>query len=148
MGYTSTAMSAETFVIPESKSLQQEIAVALKRMSPLIVFVSLDNCPFCKIGKENYLRPLVNEQQAHIVQINFRSSSKVINALGDLKTQDQVIRDWGIKVAPTLLFLGKDGIELAPRLAGGTSSDFYGAYLDDRLELAKETIRRDFDLKK
>ena len=57
-------------------------------------------------------------------------------------SQDQLIRAWGVKVAPTVLFLGKDGREVAPRLVGGTTSDFYGAYLDERIRVAQTAIAR------
>jgi thioredoxin-related protein len=129
--------------IPVAKSLQAEILQALKTASPLLVFVSLDNCPFCKIARENYLLPLMNEQSIPIVQVNFRYSASVIDSLGHALTQDQLIRAWGVKVAPTVLFLGKEGKEVAPRLTGGSTSDFYGVYLDERIRIAQTAILND-----
>jgi hypothetical protein len=51
----------------------------------------------------------------------------------------------GIKLAPTLLFLGwvKDSDEfreLAERLVGYGSKDFYSAYLDERIQIAQKLI--------
>lgn len=134
------ALSAPLKAIPTALSLQSEISAALKIASPLLVFVSLDNCPFCKIARENYLLPLMNEQSIPVVQVNFRNSSSVMDARGNVTTQDQLVRAWGIKVAPTVLFLGKDGKEIAPRLTGGSSSDFYGTYLDERLRTAQTAV--------
>ncbi len=136
-------LAAALSEIPAAKSLQNEIAGALKIPSPLLVFISLDNCPFCKIAKNNYLIPLMSEQSVPIVQVNFRYASSVIDWQGKTTTQDQLIRAWGIKVAPTVLFLGKDGKEVAPRLTGGSTSDFYGAYLDERIRIAQTAIARD-----
>jgi hypothetical protein len=45
----------------------------------------------------------------------------------------------GVKIAPTLVFLGPDG-EIAERLVGYGSPDFFSAYLDDRIETARRTI--------
>ena len=126
--------------IPAAKSLKDEITAAINMRSPLVVFVSLDNCPFCKIAKNNYLLPLMNEQAVPMVQVNFRHASPVVDWQGKTMSQDQLIRAWGIKVAPTVLFLGKDGKEVAPRLVGGATSDFYGAYLDERLRVARANI--------
>jgi len=39
-------------------------------------------------------------------------------------------------VAPTLLFIGRDGKEVAERLRGVPLPDFYGAYLQQRVEAA------------
>lgn len=137
------AISATLKDIPEAKSFQAEISVALKTGYPLLVFVSLDNCPFCKIAKTNYLVPLMNEQSVPIVQVNFRHTTPVLDWQGKTWSQDQLIRALAIKVAPTVLFLGKDGREVAPRLIGGSTSDFYGAYLEERIRTAQMTISRD-----
>lgn len=136
------ASSAPLKEIPTARSLQAEISAALKSSSPLLVFVSLDNCPFCKIARENYLLPLMNEQSIPIVQVNFRYHASLVDARGHELTQDQLIRAWGVKVAPTVLFLGKEGREIAPRLTGGSTSDFYGAYLDERIRIAQAAILR------
>jgi thioredoxin-related protein len=133
-------LAAPQSEIPAAKSLLDDIATALKIPSPLVVFVSLDNCPFCKIAKNNYLLPLMNEQAVPMVQVNFRHASPVVDWQGRTMSQDQLIRTWGVKVAPTVLFLGKDGRELAPRLVGGSTSDFYGSYLDERLRVAQANI--------
>jgi len=39
-----------------------------------------------------------------------------------------------------LLFIGRDGVEVAERLQG-YSADFYSAYLAERLALAQKRIR-------
>jgi hypothetical protein len=44
-----------------------------------------------------------------------------------------------VKIAPTLVFLGPDG-EIAERLVGYGSPDFFSAYLDDRIDAAKRAI--------
>lgn len=137
------AKSSALKEIPLAKSLQDEISLALKTASPLLVFVSLDNCPFCKIARENYLLTLIREQSIPVVQVNFRHLTSVIDARGHVLTQDQMIRAWGVKVAPTILFLGKGGKEIAPRLTGGSTSDFYGAYLDERIAIARRGISQD-----
>ena len=126
--------------IPAPKSLYADLASASKLAMPLLVFISLDNCPFCKIARENYLIPLMNEQSIPVVQVNFRHATSLLDAHGNKTTQDQQIRAWGVKVAPTLLFLGKNGQEIAPRLVGGTTSDFYGAYLAERVQTARAAM--------
>lgn len=135
-------LAAPLSEIPAARSLKDEIAAAIKMRSPLIVFVSLDNCPFCKIARNNYLLPLMNEQSISIVQINFRHTSPVVDWQGKTMSQDQLIRAWGIKVAPTVVFLGKDGNEVASRLVGGSTSDFYGSYLEERIRIALIEISR------
>jgi hypothetical protein len=128
-------------VLPESKSLIAEIAQALKTSKPLIVLVSLDNCPFCKISRENYLIPLSREQSLQVVQVNLGHATAIIDSQGNRTTQAALINTWQIKAAPTLLFLGKNGQEIAPRLVGGSTSDFYGAYLQERIDQAIRSLK-------
>lgn len=141
-----TAMAAGR-ELPTSKSLQNDIAAALKTSKPLVVLVSLDNCSFCKIARENYLLPLMREQAIAVVQINLGYSTPIVDALGKHTTQAELIASLQIKAAPTILFLGKNGQELAARLVGGSTSDFYGAYLDERLRIAQAVISHDSGLK-
>jgi thioredoxin-related protein len=135
-----SVMAAER-ELPTSKSLQSEIAAALKTSKPLIVLVSLDNCPFCKIARENYLIPISREQSLQVVQVNMGHTTAIADAMGKRTTQAALISSWQIKAAPTILFLGKDGQEIAPRLVGGSTSDFYGAYLQERIDRAIKTLR-------
>lgn len=127
--------------LPTAASLPDELAQALKKGSPLVVMVSLEGCPFCKVARQNYLAPLREQQGLPVVQVDMRSSRVIRGFNGDTLTQDELIRSWRIKVAPTVLFFGPGGVEIAERLVGGYIPDFYGAYLDDRLRLARAALR-------
>lgn len=104
-----------------------------------MVMVSLDRCPFCKAVRDSHLRPLQAETGQIIVQLDMNSMQTVVDFSGKLMTHDQLIRRWGAKVAPTVLFFGRGGVEVAPRLDGAYLPDFYGAYLEDRLQVARRS---------
>jgi thioredoxin-related protein len=128
--------------LPTTDSLQAELAKATAKKVPLMVMVSLDGCPFCKVARENYLGPLREQQGLLVFQVDMRSKRPIKNFAGLTLTQDELIRSWGVKVAPTVLFFGRGGLEIAERLTGGYIPDFYGAYLDERLQLASAAMRR------
>ena len=134
-----TPSAAVTLPVPAS--LQQELAAALKAGQPLVLMVSLDGCPYCKIARENYLAPLVREQGLRVVQINMQHREALKDLQGRDTTQAQLIADLKVSVAPTLLFYGRGGQEAAPRLEGMGSLDFYGAYLEQRVQAARQTLR-------
>ncbi|MDO8777437.1 MAG: hypothetical protein Q7K57_53715 [Burkholderiaceae bacterium] len=138
--FTGASLAAPA-TLPTAVSLSDELAQALKKGSPLLVMVSLEGCPFCKVARENYLGPLREQQGLSVVQVDMRSSRALRDFKGATLTQDELIRSWRIKVAPTVLFFGLGGVEIAERLVGGYIPDFYGAYLDDRLRLARATLR-------
>lgn len=135
------ASLAAPATLPAAVSLPDELAQALKKGSPLLVMVSLDGCPFCKVARQNYLAPLREQEGVPVVQVDMRSSRTLRNFQGHVITHDELIRSWGIKVAPTVLIFGRGGLEIAERMVGGYIPDFYGAYLDDRLQQARAALR-------
>ena len=125
--------------LPLSTSLKDELARALKARQPLVVMVSLHRCPWCDEVRNNYLAPMHAQEGLPVVQVDMRSTAPSRTPVGAATTHDALVRAWDVKVAPTVLFLGPRGKEVADRLVGG-SPDFYSAYLDRRLALAREAV--------
>lgn len=61
-------------------------------------------------------------------------------AFAESNSPAEVAQVLGIRLAPTVVFLGACG-ELAPRLVGYGSPDFYGAYLDERIETSRTALQ-------
>lgn len=139
---TSRAQSAASQrpALPTPNSLADALAAALRAHQPLVVLISLEGCPFCRIARENYLMPMHRREGLPVVQLDMRSTQAVHDFQQVDTTHDALIRAWGIKVAPTVMFFGTKGQEVAERLKGTYISDFYGAYLDQRLEEARQRI--------
>ena len=112
---------------------------ALQAKQPLVVMVSLHGCPFCKVVRENYLHPL-RASGLQVVQVDMRDPRALTDFDGTLLTQDAWVKKQGIKLAPTVLFYGAQGREVASRLKGAYLPDFYGAYLDEQLMQARKAV--------
>ena len=125
--------------LPLSVSLRDELAVALKARQPLVVMVSLHRCPWCQAVRNNYLAPMHAQEGLPVVQVDMRSAAPSRTPVGAATTHDALVRGWGVKVAPTLLFLGPGGAEVAERLVGG-ATDFYAASLDKRLAQGRQAL--------
>ena len=115
--------------------------MALRQGQPLVVMVSLEGCPFCRIARQSHLAPMQREGQV-IVQVDMRSAQAVRDFDGRMTTHDALVQRWRIPIAPTLLFFGPGGREVAERMEGAYQPDFYGPYLEERLETARAIIRR------
>jgi len=131
---------ARAATLPMPASLPDALAAALKKGNPLVVMVSLVGCPFCVIARDNYLAPMQGQAGLSIVQLDMRNRQPVQDFSGMTQTQDELIRRWGVKVAPTVLFFGRGGVEVAERMVGGYIPDFYGAYLDERVRTARAAV--------
>jgi hypothetical protein len=130
---------AAPVTLPTTGSLRASLAQAMQAKQPLVVMVSLHGCPFCKVVRENYLHPLL-ASGLQVVQVDMRDNRALIDFDGAPLTQDAWVRKQGIKLAPTVLFFGAHGREVATRLKGAYLPDFYGAYLDEQLAVARRMV--------
>ena len=131
---------AAPVVLPSTDSLSASLEDALRLKQPLVVMVSLQGCPFCKVVRENYLNPL-RASGLQVVQIDMRDHRPLTDFTGAMTTHDAWIRQQRIKIAPTVLFFGAQGREVATRLNGAYLPDFYGAYLDEQLGVARKAVQ-------
>ena len=131
-----------TPTLPAPQSLAQSLAAALGTGQALVVMVSLEGCAFCKVVRGNYLVPMRQREGLAVVQIDMRSIAPVQDFQGANTTHDALVRAWGVRLAPTVLFFGAGGVEVAERLRGASIPDYYGAYLDERIRTARAAILR------
>ena len=138
-GGAASSAKASSVTLPATESLAASLDHALRAKQPLVVMVSLHGCAFCKVVRENYLQPL-RASGLHVVQVDMRDHRALVDFDGQSLTQDSWVRKQGIKIAPTVLFFGAQGREVATRLTGAYLPDFYGAYLDEQLMLARRVV--------
>lgn len=138
-GWLPAAWSAHGQRLPLSQSLPQELAAAARDQQPLVVMVSLERCPWCEVVREHYLAPMYEREGLRVVQIDMLGKRTTEGVDGQPISHGALVRQWEVKIAPTLVFLNGEGAEVADRLEGG-GSDFYSAYLDQRLEQARQAM--------
>lgn len=134
-----SARAAEV-MLPSAQDLPAHLQAALQRQEPLVVMVSLQGCPFCKVVRESHLAPMQRERGLPVVQVDMQSRQSVRDFGGASSSHDRLIEAWRVRIAPTVLFFGRNGQEVAKRLVGGYLPDFYGSYLDERLEAARKAL--------
>jgi hypothetical protein len=103
---------------------------------------TLAGCPYCDLVRNNYLLPMQRAGQVQAVQLDIRDRrSNLQDFAGNTTTPAEQISAWKARFAPTVLFLGAQGQELAERLVGVAVPDFYGAYLEARLAEARSKLK-------
>lgn len=134
------ATASRAATLPSSRSLPQELSLSLQRGRPLLVMASLDGCPFCRRVRDEHLAPLLADGGQPVVQVDMAGAAALTGFDGRATTHDQQLRAWKVTVAPTVLFFGRGGREVAERLVGASIPDFYGAYLEQRLQAALKSL--------
>lgn len=130
-------------ILPIPASLKAAAQAARARREPLVVMVTLKGCAFCDVVRGHYLGPMAQRGEVYAVQVNMLDRQSVLQDLqGRSTTPYDQARAWKARIAPTLLFLDSEGREIAERLEGMSSADFYGAYLQQRIDTARSVVRR------
>lgn len=132
---------ASAAALPAPASLRAAAQAAALRGEPLVVMTTLPGCPYCDLVRNHYLLPLRREGRVQAVQLDIRDrNSNLQDFKGQTTTPAAQAHAWKARFAPTVLFLGPEGQELAERLVGVAVPDFYGEYLDARLAEARRKL--------
>jgi hypothetical protein len=128
--------------LPSPASLRGAALAAAARGEPLVVMTTLAGCPYCDLVRNHHLLPMLRQQLVHAIQIDTRDRTSNLQGFDGTSTTpaDQVTM-WKARFAPTVLFFGPRGDELAERLVGVAVADFYGEYLEQRLQHARARLR-------
>jgi hypothetical protein len=129
--------------LPSPASLRGAAIAAAARGEPLVVMTTLPGCPYCDLVRNHYLLPMRRAGLVQAVQLDIRDRSSNLQGFnGENTTPAEQTRLWRARFAPTVLFLGPDGQELAERLEGVAVPDFYGEYLEARLTEARRKLSK------
>ena len=106
-----------------------------------IVLFSQPDCVFCEEVREHYLKPLLAARPRHIAAAEFQLDGSRRIKVWSQGTQGEAefARQQKARFAPTLMFFGPEGEQLAPPIVG-LSRDFFGAYLDQRIQAASKAL--------
>ncbi len=127
--------------LPIPNSLPAVATVAARQGNPLILLISLSGCPYCELLRRNYLLS-ARTNGLPVWQINMHDKQRPLVAFdGSTSHAAEQIARWKVRLAPTVLFLNAQGQEVAERLVGIASVDFYGAYLDERIAMGRQAIK-------
>jgi len=131
---------ATSVVIPEITDLRKEAALARDKRLPILVMFSSDYCPYCKVMKSDFLKPMMfsgdYEQKILFRVLELRAGADVIDFDGKKVNAWEFAGRYKVQVTPTLVFLDFQGKQMAPKMVGLTTPDFFGGYLDDAITTA------------
>lgn len=128
--------------LPTPASLRGAAQAAAARGQPLVVMITLAGCPYCEIVRKHYLLPMRREGLVHAVQLDVLDRTANLQGFdGQMSTPAALASSWKARFTPTVLFFGPDGRELAERLVGVAVPDFYGEYLEARLNEARTRLK-------
>jgi thioredoxin-related protein len=138
------AWSGDSTGMLQVQDLRREAAVARAGRLVLVLEFASDSCAYCRKLESLFLLPM-QRNAAYDDKILLRSISlsdfeTLIDFDGQRLTTNQLAARYGVSVTPTLLFLNAEGTEMSDRLVGIWSEDFYGAFIDNRIDEASSRL--------
>lgn len=134
----------ETEILQEANDLQKISVEMRDKNLPLLLAFRADYCGYCRQLEDEYLIPMAkSDQYAKRILIRIFSVDKtgtVTDFNGSQIDVDIFTQKYQGSTTPTLVFLDADGKEVAERLLGYNSPDFYGAYLETAIETANKAV--------
>ena len=128
--------------LPTPASLRGAAQAAAARGEPLVVMTTLVGCPYCDLVRNHHLLPMRRDGLVHAVEIDIRDRRSTLQDFdGNTTTPAAQAAAWKARFAPTVMFFGPQGQELAERLVGMAVPDFYGEYLDARLAQSRSRLK-------
>lgn len=138
----STEIGPKPSTLPLPSSLKVAASRAVSKGQPLVVMTTLEGCPYCEVVRNHYLLPMQRSGEIEAVQIDVLDKRRNLQDFeGELISPADQARAWKARFTPSVLFFDAKGLEIAERLVGIASPDFYGAYLDARLREARSKLK-------
>ena len=135
--------------MPLASDLQNEAAQAQAACIPVLLEFAVDSCEYCVLLEEEVLRPMLRnrayDQRVLVRKVALDGAARLRDFDGQSVSAAGLAERYRVTVTPTLIFVGNRGEELAERMVGVTTLEFYGGYLDQALDAARDRLREQTD---
>ena len=125
--------------------LQQDAELSRQQKLPILIAFTASYCDYCEIVKEEFLKPMLRNDayrdKVLIREMVLDSYSSVRDFSGKNISPDTLASRYRAYLTPTVVLLGPDGAEIAERLRGITTVDYYGGFLDDAIDTARAKLQ-------
>ncbi len=129
-------------LVPIADDLSKTGATAVERRLPILLYVSRSDCTFCRQFEKEQFGPLLNSkvysQQVIFRELVWDATESMIDFEGEEITRAEFAETFDAKLTPTVLFLDGEGEEIAPRITGYVSNDYFGYYFEAAIKRAIE----------
>ena len=131
--------------VPLAQDLREAGRQAEQHCAPLMLEFSSAFCEYCDLLEREILNPTLLDQDYDQRVLMRRLMIDEDSTLRDFEnhTTDaaSIAGHYQVRVTPTVLFVDSQGEEIAERLIGISSLDFYGSYLDAALDNSRQRLR-------
>ena len=133
--------SGDSVTMVQVADLREEARIAREGNLVLVLEFSDDYCSYCRLLEEKFLLPMQRnsdyDAKVLIRSLALNEYATVTDFDGRTVPAAEFARRYDVGLTPTLLFLNSEGVEMSERLVGIWSEDYFGGYIDERIDAAR-----------
>ncbi len=137
--------SLPAVTLKEGSDLLSDGNESSEKQIPVLLFFSMQHCPFCMEVEEDYLKPLLRNSayssKVLIRKIRIDGSESVRDFKGKEREPDNFSEQYNVSMVPTLILVDSKGKRIAPAIIGIRNSHYYSSELDDAIDASTRKIR-------
>lgn len=138
---TSASDELKVPVVTDLSTLAPE---STQRKVPILIMFSAADCDYCMRLEEDVIRPMMLsgdfDRRAIMRKVMLDSAAQLKDFSGTKLNVDNYASQHKVRVTPTLIFIDANGKELAPKVIGYQTAEFYAAYLDNAIDASRDFL--------
>lgn len=131
--------------VPLARDLSSDAALAREKNGVVLVMFTGEYCGYCERVLNEFLLPMSRNADYQSKLVMRRVVNTGVNSLrgfdGKPLDHHEFSAESGVRMVPTVMLFDSRGKPLSKPLVGISSSDYYGFYLDERIDQALSLIR-------
>lgn len=132
-------------VLKAGYNLEEDGNEAGKKQIPVLMFFSMQHCPFCNQVEEDFLKPMLRnseyDSKVIIRKIKIDDSQFVLDFKGKDREAGEFSEEYKVSMVPTLILVDAKGRKLSPAIIGVANAHYYSGELDDAIDASLQKIR-------
>ena len=132
--------------LQKTEDLSTDARLAASRRMPILLLVSLEECPFCIQIKQEILNPMVlsgdYDDRLLMREMFIDDGERLRDFQGKEVDGASFALRYDVTLTPTLLFLDPAGRQLVEKMVGIQTPEMYFLYVDAAIEEAVSAMRK------
>ena len=138
-------VAGDSEVMIQVSDLREDARIAKANNLILVLEFSSEYCEYCRKLENLFLLPMQRnteyDEKILIRSVSLDSYETLIDFQGRTLSTTMFASRYDVSLTPTLIFLNADGEEMSEKLVGIWSEDYYGGYIDNRIDEARNKLQ-------
>ena len=140
-----SALGLSPVTLTEATNLASDGRDADKKQLPILIFFSMNHCPFCIEVEEDYLKPMLRnseyDNKVIIRKVRVDGIADVYDFDGKDRDLEEIGDKYNVSMVPTVILVDANGKALDAPIRGIANSHFYSHELDKAIARSTQKIR-------